>query len=63
MLKYDPAKRISAKAALDHPILTTLTSLNSEVVLPSLDLETILSCIFLVVLYSIYWELAFMWLS
>ncbi|BBH06396.1 type one serine/threonine protein phosphatase 2 [Prunus dulcis] len=30
MLKYDPAERISAKAALDHPISTALISLNSE---------------------------------
>ena len=56
-------KESKPKQHLTIPILTALTSLNSEVVSPSLDLETVLSCIFIVVLYGIYWELAFMWLS
>lgn len=30
MLRYNPAERISAKAALDHPTLTALTNLSSE---------------------------------
>ena len=62
-LNMTQLKESQPKQHLTIPILTALTSLNSEVVLPSLDLETVLSCIFLVVLYSIYWELAFMWLS
>ena len=42
LAENDPAERISAKAELDHPYFDSL-----EVVLPSLDLETVLSCIFI----------------